>query len=237
MPSSTRRAAGTDDLADLTVAELRDRARRAGVGGASGMKKAELVEALRATAAPAGDAPAGDAPPAPLAGAPAPVDGSGEPTKLDEKLGEVIGLARAARQALERVAALTGDDPRRDLVARMRDETDEVARRCEEALDGLGGRAEAVGEFAEETEGEAVEMMETYLGDDADALDGFEFLVMAEVGEISHWLILRTMNRRASDPLVGELTQACIPVKERHFAQVVEASLALAAEEDPSEPA
>ena len=29
-------------------------------------------------------------------------------------------------------------------------------------------------------------MARTYLGDDADALDGFEFLTMAEAGEVGH---------------------------------------------------
>ena len=30
-------------------------------------------------------------------------------------------------------------------------------------------------------------MMRTYLGADADGLDGFEFLTMAEAGEVGHW--------------------------------------------------
>jgi hypothetical protein len=33
-------------------------------------------------------------------------------------------------------------------------------------------------------------MMSTYLGDDADALDGFEFLTMAEAGEVGHWSVV-----------------------------------------------
>ena len=40
-------------------------------------------------------------------------------------------------------------------------------------------------------------MMSTYLGDDADALDGFEFLTMAEAGEVGHWSVVGTMNERA----------------------------------------
>ena len=33
-------------------------------------------------------------------------------------------------------------------------------------------------------------MMRTYLGEDADALDGFEFLIMAEAAELGHWQIV-----------------------------------------------
>ena len=33
-------------------------------------------------------------------------------------------------------------------------------------------------------------MMGTYLGEDSDELDGFEFLIMTEAGEAGHWAIL-----------------------------------------------
>ena len=42
-------------------------------------------------------------------------------------------------------------------------------------------------------------MMSTYLGDDADDLDGFEFLTMAEAGEVGHWSVLGKLNERAGD--------------------------------------
>ena len=34
-------------------------------------------------------------------------------------------------------------------------------------------------------------MMSTYLDPDADALDGFEFLTMAEAAEVGHWAVLK----------------------------------------------
>ena len=49
-------------------------------------------------------------------------------------------------------------------------------------------------------------MMSTYLGSDADDLDGFEFLTMAEAGEVGHWEILGKLNekgRRGRDPRAG----------------------------------
>jgi hypothetical protein len=42
------------------------------------------------------------------------------------------------------------------------------------------GRKTAIIEKARESEREAADMMSTYLGTDADGLDGFEFLTMAE---------------------------------------------------------
>jgi hypothetical protein len=32
-------------------------------------------------------------------------------------------------------------------------------------------------------------MMKTYLGGDADELDGFKFLTMAKAGELGHWTV------------------------------------------------
>jgi hypothetical protein len=80
-------------------------------------------------------------------------------------------------------------------------------------------------------------MMSTYLGDDADALDGFEFLTMAEAGEVGHWSVLRTLNQEAGDQRLQELIDWALPIQERHFEEVKAGSLKLAAEEDPAEPA
>jgi hypothetical protein len=49
-------------------------------------------------------------------------------------------------------------------------------------------------------------MMRTYLGEDSDALDGFEFLIMAEAGEAGeagHWAILAKVNEKAGDGTCG----------------------------------
>jgi hypothetical protein len=56
----------------------------------------------------------------------------------------------------------------------------ETEKRCTKRADGLSGKKTAVLEKARQVKREATEMMRTYLGDDADALDGFEFLTMAE---------------------------------------------------------
>ena len=43
-------------------------------------------------------------------------------------------------------------------------------------------------------------MAKTYLGSDADALDGFEFLTMAEAGEVGHWGVVAEMAKNAKQP-------------------------------------
>jgi len=76
-------------------------------------------------------------------------------------------------------------------------------------------------------------MMSTYLGSDADDLDGFEFLTMAEAGELGHWEILGKLNEKAAEPELKELVDWALPIQERHLRDVREGSLALAAQEDP----
>ncbi len=54
----------------------------------------------------------------------------------------------------------------------------------------------------------------------ADGLDGFEFLAMAETGEVGHWQVLRTLNRRGRHPGIRELVDWALPIQQRHFKDV-----------------
>jgi hypothetical protein len=80
-------------------------------------------------------------------------------------------------------------------------------------------------------------MMDTYLDDEADALDGFEFLTMAEAGEVGHLTVLEQLNRSARNSELRQLVQWAKPIQKRHLRQALEGSAVLAREEDPDEPA
>jgi hypothetical protein len=139
--------------------------------------------------------------------------------------------------ASEKVGGLTDDGELAEELERMSEEARETETRGTALADELDGKKTAVLDKARETKGEATEMMSTYLGDDADALDGFEFLTMAEAGEVGHWSVLRKLNERARDQRLQELIDWALPIQERHFEEVKAGSLKLAAEEDPAEPA
>lgn len=76
-------------------------------------------------------------------------------------------------------------------------------------------------------------MKQTYLGEGSDDLDGFEFMTMAEAGEVGHWEILGKLNEKAGEDEIRELVDWALPIQERHLADVRSGSLTLAAEEDP----
>ena len=162
-----------------------------------------------------------------------------ELTHLDEKLAEVLGLAQAAQAATKKVATLARKEKETDLaelMTRMGDEAAQVEQRCDDAAGTREGMKTAIATKARETKAEVNEFMKTYL-EDAEALDGLEFLSMAEAGELAHWEILATLNQTANDKDIAAVVEFALPLQQAHVDAVRKQSLRLAAAEDPAEPA
>ena len=162
-----------------------------------------------------------------------------ELTHLDEKLAEVLGLAQAAQVATKKVATLArqeNDTELLELLERMGDEAAKVEQRCDAAASSRDGVKTAIAKEARETKAEVNEFMKTYL-EDAEALDGLEFLSMAEAGELAHWEILAKLNETANDSEIARVVELALPLQQAHVNAVREQSLRLAGDEDPTEPA
>jgi hypothetical protein len=160
-----------------------------------------------------------------------------ELTQLETKIAEVIGLAQAAQGATEKISRLVEDNEVKQTLERMKQEAAETEERTLQVAETLDGKKTAILERARETKQEAAEMMSTYLGDDADGLDGLEFLTMAEAGEVGHWQVLDAMNQRAGNSQLQQVIEWVTPIQERHFQETLMGSLRLASQEDPNEPA
>ena len=160
-----------------------------------------------------------------------------ELTHLEEKLAEVTGLAMAAKDSGSKVIKLTEDEDKGlvQTLQRMAKEAAATEERCVEVAGTFDGKKTAILEKAREVKGKASDMMGTYLDRDAEALDGFEFLTMAEAAEVGHWSVLKTLNRKARNGEVEQLVAWALPIQERHFQEVLEGSQTLAAAEDPNE--
>jgi hypothetical protein len=156
-----------------------------------------------------------------------------ELTTLEEKLAEVTGLAKAAKDLSEKVAGLVDDEQLGGKLERMSEEAAETEDRCSSLIESRDGKKTAILEKAQETKSEAAEMASAYLGEESDGLDGLEFMTMAEAGEVGHWAILGKLNEKAGDGEIAELVEWALPIQERHFDDVKQGSLALAAAEDP----
>ena len=162
-----------------------------------------------------------------------------ELTHLDEKLAEVLGLAQAAQTATKKVATLARqekDTELLELLQRMGDEAAKVEQRCDAATSSRDGVRTAIAKKARETKAEVNGFMKTYL-EDAEALDGLEFLSMAEAGELAHWEILGKLNETANDAEIDKIVEFALPLQQAHVDAVREQSLRLAGKQDPTEPA
>jgi hypothetical protein len=159
-----------------------------------------------------------------------------ELTNLEAKLAEVLGLAMAAQGATDKVKGMLADEgDLAGVLQRMHDEAAETEERCTTLAGEFEGKKTAILDSARETKQEASEMMETYLGDEDDPLDGFEFLTMAEAGEVGHWAVLGKLNESAGEEQIAELVGWALPIQERHFDDAKGGSLKLAADKDPYE--
>jgi hypothetical protein len=158
-----------------------------------------------------------------------------ELTVLDAKIAEVLGLAQAAQGAIDKVSKLVDDEALRSQLEQVKQEAVETEERTTSLVENLDGKKTAVLDKARETKQEANQMLSTYLGDDADGLDGFEFLTMTEAAEVGHWQIVGKLNEKAGNGELQEIVEWVTPIQLRHFEQALQGSLQLAAEEDPNE--
>ena len=158
-------------------------------------------------------------------------------TTLESKLAEVLGLAMAAQDSVQQVRGMLGREHAAldKRLAKARDEARETQKRCTALAGTFKGKKTAILDQARETKQEAAEMREAYLGGEDDPLDGFEFLTMAEAGEVGHWAVLGKLNEQAGEERISELVEWALPIQERHFSEVKEGSLQLAGEKDPYE--
>jgi len=163
--------------------------------------------------------------------------GMAELTKLETKLGEVMGLAMAAQAATDKVQTLLdGNSGLGATLKKMNEEAAETETRCSDLAANFEGKKTAIQDEARSVKQKGAEMLKTYLDSDSDALDGFEFLTMAEAAEVGHWSVLQVMNEQAPDKAISQLVTWALPIQQRHFSDVSEGAKQLAAEADPTEP-
>ena len=156
-------------------------------------------------------------------------------TKLESKLAEVLGLAMAAQDAVREVRGMLGSEHEALAIklTQARAEARETQERCIALAATFDGKKTAIMNEAREVKQETTEMRKAYLADEEDPLDGFEFLTMAEAGEVGHWSIVAKLNEKAGNSELRALTDWALPIQQRHLQEVLDGSLKLAADEDP----
>jgi hypothetical protein len=155
-----------------------------------------------------------------------------ELTNLETKLGEVIGLAMAAQAATERVEKMTKDRQLKKQLQTMRKEAAQAEKDGTAVAAGIDRKKGKILSEARSVKTKGATMMKTYLERGSDELDGFEFLTMAEAGEVGHWTVLQELNKQARNADVRQLVAKHLPIQKRHLKDAMAASVQLAAKED-----
>ena len=146
-----------------------------------------------------------------------------ENEKLEEQIGEVLGLEMAAQKAVEELSA-KGLLEKREVKGKlqgMRKEAEDHEKRIEKVMQKLseskGLDQRSIREHAEETSQKASQMMQTYLGEDPDTLDALEFLCLAEGGEVTHYEVLDELAKKVKDRKLASEVKSILREEKRHL--------------------
>ncbi len=143
--------------------------------------------------------------------------------KLEQKIGEALGLEMAAQKAVDELSAkgLLDEAGMKSKLQTMRKQANRHQTDLELLVQKLskseGLDSETIQESANETEQKASQMMQTYLGDQPDASEAIEFLCLAEGGEVSHYEVLSAFGRKVKDKKFAARVKSILTEEKRHL--------------------
>ena len=143
--------------------------------------------------------------------------------KVEEKIGEALGLEMAAQKAVEELGSkgLLDKGGMKTKLENMRKQASNHQSDLEELMQKLSESAgldsSHIQEVANETEQKASEMMNTYLGKDPDSSEAIEFLCLAEGGEVTHYEVLSAMTRLVKDRKFSAKVKAILVEEKKHL--------------------
>ncbi|HEY3525514.1 MAG TPA: hypothetical protein VGK47_04910 [Nitrososphaeraceae archaeon] len=148
--------------------------------------------------------------------------------KLEQKLGEVLGLEMAAQKAVEELSAkgLLEEAGIEAQVEGMKQEANNHQKKIEQLVENLskseGLSSQSVQESAKETQQKASQMMHIYLGEDPDSSEALDFLSLAEGGEVIHFEALNTMAQGIKNTQVTDTVQSILEEEKKHLMQCIQ---------------
>ena len=141
--------------------------------------------------------------------------------KLEQKLGEVLGLEMAAQKAVDELSSKgLLDGGMKNKLEGMKQEANDHETQIEELVQRLskseGLSSEIIHESAEETVQKVSEMMETYLGEDPDSSEA-EFLCLTEGGEVTHYEMLSAMTKGFKKRQFATKVKSILQEEKKHL--------------------
>ena len=144
---------------------------------------------------------------------------------LEEKLGEVLGLERAAQKAVTELNSMKLlDSGSKKEVIGMKDEANSHEEQIIKLISDISKENEVVKidqdsieETAKETEKKAVKMMKTYLGEDPDSSEAIEFLTIAEGAEVIHYEVLNAISKNFKIKELSNTVSSILKEEQKHL--------------------
>jgi ferritin-like metal-binding protein YciE len=141
---------------------------------------------------------------------------------IEEKIGEALGLEKAAQKAVEELDSRGLLKPEHmKKLSKMKDEASDQQRRMEELVQQLTETdeldSEKIESTADETAEKASKIMETYLGEDPDTQEALEFLCLAEGGEVTHYEVLTSVAKNVKNKKFGTTVRAILKEEQGHL--------------------
>jgi len=142
---------------------------------------------------------------------------------IEEKIGEALGLEKAAQKAVEELGSrgLLESEHMKKL-SKMKEEAGNQEEQMQELVKELtesdGLDASTIEEKSDETVEKASKIMETYLGEDPDTQEALEFLCLAEGGEVTHYEVLASVAKDVKNKKFGTKVRTILQEEKRHLA-------------------
>ena len=153
---------------------------------------------------------------------------------LAKKLGEILGLERAAQKAVDELISmkLIKSDSKDQAKSIQKEATSHEEQIQEIVLELSEDKdikldVQEVEQTAEETEQKATKIMKTYLGEEPDTSEALEFLCLAEGGEVTHYEVLSSISENFDNKKLSSTVNAILKEEQDHLKRC----LALAKEE------
>jgi ferritin-like metal-binding protein YciE len=150
---------------------------------------------------------------------------------IEEKIGEVLGLEMAAQKAVDQLVSkgLLDKGSIKQRVEAIKNEAHnhqtQLEQLCQKLSKSSGERkinSENVKSVAAETEQKASQMIQTYLGDDADTSEALEFLCLAEGGEVTHYEVLDAMIQDVKDTDLTDKVKSILNEEKEHLQECIQ---------------
>ena len=141
---------------------------------------------------------------------------------IQEKIGEALGLEKAAQKAVEDLDSRGLLKPEQmKKLSKMKDEASQQEEEMEDLIKELvesdGFDQKTIDQKAEETAKKVSKIMETYLGEEPDNQEALEFLCLAEGGEVTHYEVLKSVSKDVKNKKFGTKVTSILKEEKRHL--------------------